>query len=315
MIYLTTAGTHSLTIGGTSASTAVTGSIIDTSATTLITNSGTQAKVVTEKSISPKLYFSFVKSKLKKSEAEDVRRRLKYLNLLVEGASSCGQSGLSEDMEKQMYVLIKDQEAAACGFGRFVLKADIDKFRYDVKDRTVSFVNIKNYPRAIPARIRGIIKDVKAKDIFDEMWVLYNDPKKTPIAKTTSEKIKEKDPILFGRFRYDEDRFFYITDWIDEHCDLTLEKFVGELKKSKTSEEYLVGEIKEPSPDDIIEIKNKVLERAKALENTNRDNYKQMEALQKKIEELESNRSNLREVVRELKSKSKRKWWQFWRKG
>ncbi len=46
-------------------------------------------------------------------------------------------------------------------------------------------------------------------------------------------KAKEKDPILLGAFvdtktRTKLERFYFLGDWIDEYCDLTLEKMVSQ---------------------------------------------------------------------------------------
>jgi len=42
------------------------------------------------------------------------------------------------------------------------------------------------------------------------------------------------DPIIFGVFEDENnvmDRFYFIGDWIDEYCDLTLDKMVSICKK------------------------------------------------------------------------------------
>lgn len=311
--YLTTNSTDSFTLGTGSAT--VVGNLVlaDSTANTMITGSGTQAKIVRERGISPKLYFSFVKSKLKKTESEEVKKRLRHMSLLLEGADSCGQKGLSERLEQQMYVLIKDQEAAACGYGRFVLDQDIEKFRGIVRERTVNLCKLEHFPRAIPIKIRTIIREVKVRELFDEFWVLYNDLTKEPLAKTTKEKIREKDPILFGRFKYDDSRFFYITDWVDEHCDLTLDKFMKELKKEKVGDEYLIGEVTEPTADDIIAIKRKVIQRAEALESTTRDSWRKMEEIQAKYDAAEEVRKKQAGIIQELRNKAPTKRWKFWK--
>lgn len=46
--------------------------------------------------------------------------------------------------------------------------------------------------------------------------------------KIAAEK-KDKDPILFGTFQDRKqkvcvDRFYYLGDWVDEYCDLTLDQ-------------------------------------------------------------------------------------------
>ena len=49
---------------------------------------------------------------------------------------------------------------------------------------------------------------------------------------------REKDPILFGTFQDLStgsivERFYFIGDWVDEYCDLTLDKLVTEYKVEK----------------------------------------------------------------------------------
>ena len=47
---------------------------------------------------------------------------------------------------------------------------------------------------------------------------------------------REKDPILFGTFqdaatRTIVERFYFIGDWVDEYCDLTLDKMVATVQE------------------------------------------------------------------------------------
>ena len=75
----------------------------------------------------------------------------------------------------------------------------------------------------------------KTKDIFDQMYVVYTDY--TGKAERQIEAVrKEKDPILFGTFmdktnKVCVDRFYYLADWEDEFCDLTLDKMVNETSR------------------------------------------------------------------------------------
>ena len=52
---------------------------------------------------------------------------------------------------------------------------------------------------------------------------------------TAKEIEKAKDPILFGVIK-ESNKLFYVGDWIDEHCDLTLEKFL-EVMEMETAKE------------------------------------------------------------------------------
>jgi hypothetical protein len=58
---------------------------------------------------------------------------------------------------------------------------------------------------------------------------------------TKAEVEKAKDPILFGVLKGTRNLYF-IGDWIDEYCDLTLDKFLSTLEMEearKLSEESM----------------------------------------------------------------------------
>ena len=58
-----------------------------------------------------------------------------------------------------------------------------------------------------------------------------------------ADRERAKDPILFGKYMYDEENYYYLADWVDEYCDLTLAKFVDEMNKAKPAVEYAVEKI------------------------------------------------------------------------
>ena len=74
--------------------------------------------------------------------------------------------------------------------------------------------------------------------IFDNYCILHYDPEKKSYAQTIEEQKREtqkrRDPILFGLIR-GSNKLYYITDWVDEFCDLTLDKFVETLQIEKDS--------------------------------------------------------------------------------
>jgi hypothetical protein len=91
----------------------------------------------------------------------------------------------------------------------------------------IEFIELERYERVIPEDITKKIE--LCKPVFDNMYVLFTDY--SQVHKKKFEK--ECDPILFGTFEENEfihDRFYYIGDWIDEYCDLTMEKFIAEYK-------------------------------------------------------------------------------------
>ena len=127
------------------------------------------------------------------------------------------------------------------------------------------------------------LHQAKEKCIFDEFWVLYLDYTGKEL-KTNKEKIKEKDPILFGCFSFAPERFFYITDWVDDFCDLTLEKFVEELEANhEASSDYgrfisPVEELEEPDESYLADVVAQVSARHNRLDNTKQNNFRALMA-------------------------------------
>lgn len=233
----------------------------------------------TVKRIGPKLFFSYVKSKLNKTEKKKLKIRMSKLQALVKNAEEMGQQGLFEEFAKMLAVVARESEAIACGYDTWINKTDIEKFMGQVtendgtRQKIVFFKKLQEFPRAIPKDIQKVIKDANKKGVFDELWVLYLDYTGEEI-KTNKEKIRQKDPILFGRFSYDPNKFFYLADWIDDYCDLTLNKFVDTLKKDDP--EYNVGTVDEMDAAFVERIKKEVKARHERLTNTNPSNFRNL---------------------------------------
>lgn len=87
---------------------------------------------------------------------------------------------------------------------------------------------LKNYGRVIPEEVVDKIDKVNQLEIFDNYAVLYYDPDGKVYKETAKEEAKRRDPIIFGVIASSKKRY-YITDWIEEYCDLTLEQFVDTL--------------------------------------------------------------------------------------
>ena len=85
--------------------------------------------------------------------------------------------------------------------------------------------------REIPDEIVDTV--AKVKDIFDELYVVFTDYTGKEERKVAKER-RDKDPILFGVFKNNvvvSDRFYFLGDWVDEYCDLTLDKFIDQYKE------------------------------------------------------------------------------------
>jgi len=261
----------------------------------------------TEKGISPKLYFKFVKAKFSTLEKEKLKEKLLKLRTMVEKAEEFQQQALFEKLQEMLAITVRELEAVTVGIDTFVLKADVDRFRKRVKDFApdelqtmfpkgqkveVFFDKLENFPRIIPNEPGLKISRVKDLNLFDNYSILFLDYTKEKI-KTNKEKIREKDPIVFGSYAYAPERLYYICDWVDEFCDLTLDKLVETLQT--TDKEFTPKKTPQFDEEYFDQIKNEVLARHERLAKTNSGNFREL-------------------MKEEDKKKSKKKWYWPWKK-
>ena len=255
-----------------------------------------------DKVIHPRLYFKFVKSKLTKLEERKLNKRLLMLQKFVKSAENMGQQALYENFARKIAITVREQELWACGIEYFIKKKYVNQYMDKVKDVEIGFSKLEKFDRPLPTNVENRVKKIKKLGLFDELWVLYlnyeekkdvdGEKKREKKLKTSKEKIKEKDPILFGVQSYMPDKLYYVIDWIDEHCDLTLDKFIDDIKKSDP--DYDMDKIDDISPRLIKKLVKESRERYNTLQGTNEKNYK---SLMKK----EDNKLKRKELVRKVK--------------
>lgn len=120
----------------------------------------------------------------------------------------------------------------------------------------MKIIELENYEREIPDEIVEIIGRVKDK--FDQLYIVFTDYT-GKVERQVQKERRAKDPILFGTFQNQTsrtviDRFYYLGDWEDEYCDLTLDKMVNETKKA--GKRNIVRTISTPA--DIQELKEQL---------------------------------------------------------
>jgi len=264
---------------------------------------GTNTSANGKKRIGPKLYFSYVKSKLNKAQIKKLKPRLQKLQALIKSAEENGQTALYEELSKMLLIAVRESEAVACGYDVFLTQTDIDKHRFLVRENDdtaqspVFFKSLDQFPRAIPANIAKIIKSVHTKGLFDELWVLYLDYSGETI-KSNKEKIREKDPILFGKFNSDPTKFYFIADWIDEHCDLTLSKFIETMKENDP--EFQASEVPDVTPEYLDRLKNEIKEREERLKTTAPGNFRDKMKEEDNVKILREKEEERRELATKL---------------
>lgn len=219
--------------------------------------------------LNPGLYFRFMKSKLTKIQQTKLKKQLSKLKALVDDAEELGQKGYAEELARMMAVIIREQEALVCGVDKHIERGIVEKFMYKVKDHVVKFSKLEGFPRPIPKKQKAKIMAVQKNKVFDDYWILYTDYTKEAPLKSTKEKVIEKDPICFGTFKYAPNRLYFICDWIDEYCDITLDKIVEKIDTIETPE-INNGYMKK--------IKEEVNRRYEVVKATNPTNYRALAA-------------------------------------
>lgn len=189
--------------------------------------------------LNPQQYFELMKEKKNTVTSEDLKNI--YDNCL-ELANKYRITGQVRGLRKILFCMEsieKEQQLVDMGITTFIYKDDIDFYIDTVtnsrsrRERPIKIIELERYEREIPDEIVEVID--KTKELFDQMYIVYTDYTGKEERKIEAEK-KQKDPILFGTFQNKEkkvcvDRFYYLGDWVDEYCDLTLDKMVNETEK------------------------------------------------------------------------------------
>ena len=181
----------------------------------------------------PTEYFNMVKDKKQNITEEELRKFYDNCLVMIKKYKETGQVSACKKMVYFMEVVDKEIQLVKLGIDTFVYKEDIEDYIDNIADDVVKIIELKNYEREIPDDLVKIVS--KTKKIFDNFFVVFTDY--TGKEERKVEEIRrEKDPILFGAFENTElrtlsDRFYYLGDWVDEYCDLTLSKMIEECKK------------------------------------------------------------------------------------
>lgn len=171
-------------------------------------------------------FFSLVKATSKESVSTYKDRVSKYL-IALHNAAKIGQTAMVEQLLREMVANRYESVLFAEGYYYAITEEQMVDF---VKkcEKGIRLDYLKNYGRVIPEEVVDKIDKVNQLEIFDNYVVLYYDPDGKVYKETAKEEAKRRDPIIFGVIASSK-KLYYITDWIDEYCDLTLEQFVDTL--------------------------------------------------------------------------------------
>ena len=186
-------------------------------------------------------YFNYLKEKKQTVTDKDLKDLYNGYLLLVEKYSITGQKRVIEKLRFLADNIEKERQVVGLGINSFVYRDDIEDYIDNISKNVVKIIELENYPRDIPDNIVQVI--AKTKDIFDKMYVVFTDYTGKAEKEVAKER-REKDPMLFGTFQKPRtdtrnggvilnDRFYFLGDWEDEYCGLTMDKFLQEIGKEK----------------------------------------------------------------------------------
>ena len=185
------------------------------------------------KEITPSQYFDYLKGAKNVITTEALKDSYDAFIKLAEKYQKLGQV---ESLKKLCFLadtLVKEEKLIELGINTFVYKDTIEDYIENVADKTVKIVELSRYMREIPDDLVDTIE--KTKPLFDEFYVVFTDYTGKEERKVEKER-RDKDPILFGVFKNRTnvaDRFYFLGDWVDEFCDLTLDKLIEQYSEKK----------------------------------------------------------------------------------
>lgn len=188
--------------------------------------------------LDPQDYFDYIKSKINEIDDKELEDFYNGCLLLVEKYKTTGQQKILNKIKFLIDCVSKEKELVKMGITRYVYRDDIEDYIDNISDNVVKIIELENYPRDIPDEIVDVIG--KTKSIFDRMYIVFTDYTGR-VEKQVKQDKRRKDPILFGTFQCIDvkfgsqvnERFYYLGDWEDEYCSLTMDKFLKEAGRNK----------------------------------------------------------------------------------
>ena len=196
-------------------------------------------------------FFSLVKASSKESVATYRDRVSDYLKS-IHNAVTVGQTALVEDLLRGLVTNKYESVLFAEGLYYVVNEQQMVSFVKQC-EKGIKLEYVKNFTRPMPQDIVDKIAKINQLEVFDNYVVLYYDPDGKIYKETAKEEAKRKDPIIFGVIAGSE-KLYYVADWIDEYCDLTLEAFIDAIgvKKDELHMDYDPSKVKkENNPKEV----------------------------------------------------------------
>ena len=184
--------------------------------------------------LTPKEYFEGLKEKKRKITDKELLAAYNIAINMYEGFIKSGQDKAAKKLKFLINTIEKEHKLYELGVDTYVYRQDIARYIQNVSMKVVKVIELESYERPIPEEIQEVIK--LTDGIFTRRVIVYTDYTGKDEKRVEKER-REKDPILFGIFDDKRnhplsDRFYFLGDWEDDKCDLTLESIVTEMQES-----------------------------------------------------------------------------------
>lgn len=217
----------------------------------------------------PTEYFEQLKTMLSEVQMSELESQVEALTEQIVSAKALGQKNMLHKLSFVYQTILREKVLLVNDIKNYVYKEDIVKYIESVKPKnSVKIIELERFPRVIPEE--NAAKILQYKDFFDEVCIVFTDFTDETYETEADKAVvqRNRDPIAFGYFKNTaanlrHDRFYFITDWEDEYCDLTLTKLVEELGKIGVKKP--LKEIKEDNSAQVNEIITEALKEAEQL--------------------------------------------------
>jgi hypothetical protein len=172
-------------------------------------------------------FFGSVKDSVK--ETKLIEEKARGYELAIAEAKENGQVALMEKLEAGLVVARAEAQLTAVGYTKYITEETLVSFVKQC-EKGLRLDWLQNFTRPLPPFVAKRKLEAHQRAIFDNYVVLHYDPSGKSYAETKEEIEKKKDPILFGVVKGSR-RLYFIADWIDELCDLTLEDIAEKMGK------------------------------------------------------------------------------------
>ena len=194
------------------------------------TNEQTTGKLIT-----PNQYFDLLKGKRNVAVREELQYLLDNAIKMMKRYLVTGQTSGARKLYNFIRLCERELQVVDMGYNTYVTREVLDHYINKVSKKAVCILELEEYERDLPDAVIDKLIPLKENNVFDAYFVVFTDYT-GKVRKKIAKEEREKDPILFGALLIGNQistRMYYIDSWVDEFCDLTLDKLIAEFKSDK----------------------------------------------------------------------------------